>query len=259
MKNLLLLCALIILGIHLPSCHKVEGSGPIIMQTVTLPAFNAIKSNIAADIYVTKGLTQKIEIEGQQNLIDELALNVENGILSIKNKEKVKIVNWKTLKIHLTIPEWLSVELKGSGNIEGISDFESSNFYAHIGGSGNILLYSINSETVNYDISGSGDIKTNQLKAINFNTQISGSGTNTIIDGAVDNHTLKINGSGSFDFTNKFIADSAHVSITGSGNANLHVISYLNAQISGSGNIIYYGQPKIDVNITGSGKIKNGQ
>lgn len=259
MKNILIILSVILLGIYLPGCKKIEGKGPIVTQKVNLPAFNIIHSNIAANVYVSKGPIQEVNVEGQQNLIDELDFSVSGNIVTIKNKEKIKIINWSSVNIYITIPEWLGFELKGSGNISTDNYFVSPNFTSAISGSGSANLYEITADAIDVEINGSGDLKSKAIFAKTMNTTISGSGSVKIADGTSSKMNLLIKGSGSFNFDNKFTADSAFVKISGSGDAAVHVVDYLNVKISGSGNLTYFGKPIIDVDISGSGKVKNGQ
>ena len=89
-------------------------------------------------------------------------------------------------------------------------------------------------------------------------TIISGSGDIKIkSDSKAKSLDAVITGSGNIDASLLSFVD-ADLTITGSGNIIASVIDKLDASITGSGKITYTGKPLIDANITGSGKIVNG-
>ena len=217
------------------SCKKsIRGEGDVITKTIQPPSFIGIENSISADVYVTQAAVQKVEISAQSNIIDNITLEVKNGIWGIgfdKNVRKHEPIN-----IYISIPQLSSYALSGSGN------FYTNNVFDSCG-------------TVSFNISGSGNIDAHLNSNTKTYSSISGSG-NITLSGNSPYQDITISGSGNL---NAFPFHTYHsiVKISGSGNCQLTADSTLNVTISGSGNVYYKGYPVINVNNSGSGGLFN--
>lgn len=200
--------------------------------------FNSIAVGISADVYITKGSTHKVILEGDEEDLQEIETEVSGNRLKIgfednnrwwgNNKRKSKII------IHITMPELTGVSLSGSGNVKSDDLFVSEKFHGAVSGSGGMEL-NINTSEADLDISGSGRI---------------------ILKGKGEEADISISGSGDID-AEDFKVRTADIKIMGSGNCTIHVSEELESKIMGSGNIRYSGDPKhINNNSMGSGSIK---
>lgn len=75
-----------------------------------------------------------------------------------------------------------------------------------------------------------------------------------MVAGSCERTNMKISGSGNIHGGN-FIAGSASVMISGSGDAYTNILDKLTGLISGSGNIYVKGDPDINVVLSGSGRV----
>ncbi len=237
------LALIMILSAGLNSCYydyqdgnhknRIEGHGPIVKRVVDLDNFRGIIIQNAADVILTQGNTQKVEIEGQENILENLNLEVSGDVWKIRNIRPV----WRhhELIIRITLPRFNMIRLSGSGSINTDGGFENLNdVELRIGGSGDMDLQII-ADKVDATISGSGSISLEgEAKRLDF--RISGSGSIYAID-------LK--------------AEEAKARITGSGGMRVNVSDELDASIAGSGSIFYKGQPRVNKNISGSGSIQS--
>ncbi|MCK5821107.1 MAG: DUF2807 domain-containing protein [Bacteroidales bacterium] len=222
MKNtakLLFSMILIIMVATLTSCFyengnqkRIEGEGPIVKRVLELEHFDGIIIQNSADVYITRGNTQRIEVEAAENIISNLETEVSGRVWRIRNKRPV----WRTkhLQIKITIPEFRLIKVSGSGRVETETPFNNlDDVEIRISGSGNIHL-SGEAQRVDFSIAGSGDIFAFDLKA--------------------NNGTAKISGSGSI---RTYITDDLEARITGSGDIIYRGKPRINTRISGSGNI----------------------
>lgn len=237
MKNRIFQILLGISIISLSSCFHhghifdcVEGNGKFITEEFDLDNFSGITLNIAANIKLTQGDRQLVEIEGQENIIDVLDLRVRNNNLIIGFDDEC--VNHDDLTIFITIPEIKFLSIHGSGNIRGENIFNIRDLELKISGSGDIDL-GLDADDIDAKISGSGTIK---------------------LDGEMDDFDLKITGSGDLRAFGLH-CDDANLSISGSGDVEIFVDDNLDVKITGSGDVFYKGHPKLDVSITGSGEV----
>ncbi|MEF8811627.1 MAG: head GIN domain-containing protein [Bacteroidales bacterium] len=199
-------------------------------------AFSKISMSVSGDLYLTQGDEYKLEIEGDEDLLDDIETTVKNGRLKIKHNKPFRFSwNNKKVKIYVTTKEVEELSLSGSGNI--------------------IARTPISTEDVQFNVSGSGEIKIDELEAANINASISGSGDIRLAGrnsgGSLD---ISISGSGELHASDLRLR-RAEISISGSGSCDVHVTENLEADVSGSGKVRYNGNPVIDADISGSGKV----
>ncbi len=208
-----------------------EGEGSVDSYTLELDDITSIRLKISADVYLSQG-PQEVVVEGQENIVDELELDVNSGRWEIEFDDCVE--DYVDLKIYITIPNLHKVELDGSGEIFGETLFTVDDIDLEISGSGDIDL-ELECDDIEADISGSGKIK---------------------LIGTCDDLDLQISGSGDYKGFN-MECQKAKVEINGSGDAEVRVIDELDVEINGSGDVYYKGFPELDIQINGSGEVIN--
>jgi hypothetical protein len=213
--------------------NGIEGTGPVVERKVNLDTFKGISLPGSAKVYLTQGDKQEVMIQGQENIIDNLNLEVSGEVWRMEGKKPV----WRSepLKIYITMKDLRMVKISGSGDVITTNHF-----------SGN--------EDLDLNISGSGTIKLD-IEADDITGRISGSG-NINLTGKADQAEFVISGSGNFH-AEDLESNNAKVRISGSGDIFLNANDYLEASVSGSGNVIYSGNPKTDTHISGSGHVKS--
>jgi len=212
--------------------NRIQGEGPIVTEEFDLAKIRGIVVRNSADVVLTQGNNQKIVVEGQRNIIDNLKKDVSNGIWYLGNKENV----WRTkpIKVKVRLSELTMVKLAGSGSIRTSGEFDDlDDLEVRMAGSGNIEL-SVEAEDVIGHIGGSGSIS---------------------LDGEAREVDFVISGSGSI-YASDLKARRGYARISGSGGIHLDAEDELEAIISGSGNIYYEGSPRLDKRISGSGNIR---
>jgi len=162
----------------------------------SVEVFTKVDLRIAADLILTQGEQQKVLIEANEEILEDLVTIVKNGTLIIKY-EVWKITS-KRPQIYITMKDIQGVDVSGSGsvsaetkiigtdiefNISGsgkmnFTDFAADNIEINISGSGRLELFGSDElESMDFDISGSGDIISSDLIIKNISGDISGSGT----------------------------------------------------------------------------------
>jgi hypothetical protein len=210
----------------------VNGNGPIVTQEFFLSNFDGIDLELPARVFIRQGPEQEVIIEGKPNILDEIELDVRNGIWVIETDRCVNDID--VLNIFITMPEIRSLSISGSGSIESDEFLEVDDIDLRISGSGDINLGLI-ADDIEVDIPGSGDI---------------------VLEGTADDLDINISGSGDIRAFG-LEADDIFIRISGSGDAELNVISSLTVRISGSGDVEYIGNPSLDIEISGSGDVRD--
>jgi hypothetical protein len=232
-KSALFLSGIFLLFVIMSTFSCIKGKGDIVIDTFIVNPFTGIANEIAADIHVTQGSVQSVEIHAQANIMNNISLKVSNGILKI-GFIRDNVYRFDPIDIYITIPKLSDLIISGSGMISTTSMFDSCG-------------------TVTLAISGSGDIDADFNAFIKTHTSITGSGDITVT-GMSPEHSIIISGSGNI---NSFPFHTKHtdVNISGSGSCELSADSTLNVVISGSGSVYYKGHPVVNSHITGSGTI----
>ncbi len=208
----------------------LNADGPFVSQSLSLAPISGIKNETSAEVFIRQGNTQKIIAEGKEDALEELELDVNNGIWEIEFDRCVRDLD--QMQIYITLPDLRWVYSSGSGDINGENTF---------------LI-----EDLDISQSGSGDVRL-EVEADDLDVKISGSG-DLIIDGLADDSAYRLSGSGDVQAFG-LQANTAEVNISGSGGVEVNVLEFLRVRISGSGDVRYIGTPEIDVNITGSGDL----
>ena len=190
---------------------SITGEGSSVKKELDIADFTGIGLGISADIYLTKG-RQKVTIEAQQNIIDNLKKDVKSGTWHIEHDKNVKNHNKITIWISMTSVEELSIA--GSGRIitedsfDGLGDLEFSR-----AGSGT-TQFAGSATSLEVSIAGSGDVKAGDLKVENCEVSISGSG-----DCSIE------------------VSKKLEVSIAGSGDVRYKGSPRVSSSIAGSGDV----------------------
>ena len=191
------------------------------------------------NVDLVDGKEGELTVEGEENLLEYIITEVNNGKLSIKTEKGVNLKpsNWNDgIRITVPVESIDAVSLSGSGDIVGKTRIKAGDFKTAMSGSGDITL-DLETDSMTAAMSGSGDMNLSG-KTKDFDATISGSGDIKAYDLEADNVEAVISG-------------SADIKVT----AN----KKLKARVSGSGDISYRGNPeKVDTKTSGSGDISRG-
>jgi hypothetical protein len=213
------------------SWGSLSGEGPVVKQEINLSSFDEIDLGFSGNVILTPGTTQKVVVEGQQNIIDLIKRDVKDGMWKIDFSKSVK--DAKEVTVFIAIPTVKIVALTGSGRISSTGQFTGLN-------------------QLDVAVSGSGDIQFDAT-AKDMNLYLSGSGD---IEMRGTTNTLEITISGSGDVSAASLkASKCQVHISGSGDADVHVNGDLETSISGSGDVHYKGEANVTARISGSGEV----
>jgi hypothetical protein len=233
MKNLLLYATMLAF-----SCTAPVLSGETVKEIRNVSPFSVVSLSISADVFLSQGPVQKIEIEGDKTSLEEIETVVNEGTLKICTKDRFH-GNIGKVSVYITVPEIKALTIAGSGDIAAGSDVRTDELDLNVSGSGSIRFSELSAREVSATITGSGNI------------DVSAGQAQSEID-------VVITGSGSFS-AEGFSAQEADVTITGSGSVRVWAVKELETNITGSGNVAYKGNPLVNANSTGSGRTSSIQ
>jgi len=215
------------------SCATDIMTGQIVKEARNLPVFQAIHLSMSADVYLSQGGPQSVQIEAEKASLEDIETEVKGNSLIVKTRDG----QWRGMgkvKVFITVQEISQIDLSGSGNIESQTPIRSGDMKIELSGSGNVKIMALEAPKIAVTITGSG------------NVTMAGTNDQAQLDAT-------ITGSGSMK-AEELSAASAVITITGSGSARVNVLKELETNITGSGNVQYKGNPMINAHSTGSGK-----
>jgi hypothetical protein len=175
-KSLILIC-LTVVCISLHSCQEedsswfpVSGSGEIVGQERTVPAFSKIKSSIAGNITITESKDQQIKVSAQKNLLDLLETEVVNETLYLSFGSHA-VETDSLISIQIFLPKLNGATQTGSGNITSELAIPEINLI----GSGNVKCAG-KTDHVQVKLAGSGVVNLEEMMVAKADVKISGNG-----------------------------------------------------------------------------------
>jgi hypothetical protein len=237
MRNLLLLpLAVALLG----GCaaadvlsQTVEGSGVSAVRTERADGVRRVALGAPGTLVVEVGRASDLRIEGDDNLVERLVVERENGTLRIRTPRNTNFDPALPLRYHVGVAALEGVSVAGSGRVEADGG-SGGTFEVEVAGSGDAVVSGVRADAVALSRAGSGD---------------------AAVGGATGAVSVDIAGSGNAD-AGRLAARSATVSIAGSGDVTLRVSDRLDVEIAGSGDVRYYGDPEVHRAVAGSGDVE---
>ncbi len=231
MKKITLLLAFVF-ALTAAYAQKLKGSGPLVEQDLRVENFTGISLNFSGDVFITQGDRYAVRVQGQQNLIDDLNTEIEDGIWKIKFKSRN--VDYKSkFHVYITMPTLTYAKVNGSGAITSKGKFTNlDRLTAGVHGSGDLDL-DIEADALTVKVTGSGDAR---------------------FSGTANAVNVSLTGSGDYDGYN-LRGKNCEAKLTGSGDIEIHATEFLLAEVIGSGDIDYKGSPQVKAKVRGSGDI----
>ncbi|MTI22191.1 DUF2807 domain-containing protein [Fulvivirga sp. RKSG066] len=205
-------------------------------KTVNVSEFTEVYLKTSADVYISKGSTLRVEVEGDEDDLEDVDIYVKGGTLYIDSEDSWSWFGSSSsdVTVNITMPTIEGASVSGSGSLVGKDKFRTNELSLAVSGSG-IIELNADAGYTSTAVSGSGKI---------------------YLSGSAEEMSVKISGSGRVK-AEDFVSEKCKVSISGSGSAQVNVKSSIDARISGSGSVYYKGDPaKVDSHTSGSGRIR---
>ncbi|MEH6705821.1 head GIN domain-containing protein [Galbibacter orientalis] len=242
MKKIILLCIAATSSMAVNAqwfgSENVKGNGNVITVERSTENYDAVGVAGFFDVELIAGTEGKITITAEENLIPHIETEVKNGELQIKTEKGYNLSTSRRNSILIIVPfESLdAVSLAGSGDVITKNTIKTNAFKANLAGSGDLTL-DVESTSVESHLAGSGDV---------------------VLRGSTGDFECALSGSGDIS-AKQLKAKNVDVSISGSGDVDVHCNGELKVRVSGSGDVEYYGNPtKEDSKVSGSGDVSRG-
>lgn len=254
--------------------QQIKGSGTVTTQEREVSNFTQVELKSIGNLTIKQGQPTSLTIKADDNLMQYITTDVEEGTLEIGMQPNVNVDPTSTIEYTLVVDSLSSVQLSGFGNITA-DELSGDEINVVLAGSGDITIGTVDATKVNMQLTGFGNITTNEVKTTDSDLSLTGSGDinigkfnaakldatisgfgNASISGSVDDQVFRLTGSGSFK-GGDLQSQTANITISGFGDATVWAEQDLDLTITGSGTVNYYGDPHLNQTITGMGKIKS--
>ena len=150
----------------------LRGSGVAASAARVVPAFSAVDLAGSSVLTVRVGAQQAVVVHADDNLIDLVTTDVEDGTLVVGTSGS--FTTQSPMTVDVTVPTLETVVLSGSGvvTVEGVT---AERLVVRAPGSG-VLTISGAAEQLDVSLTGSGDVRLEELLARDVAATLSGSG-----------------------------------------------------------------------------------
>lgn len=233
------------LSISFSNCLGVKISNPADNLTTVVKVdapFHGIETTGTADIEYIPGDAIKIEISAPEEIMPNITVKVEKGVLKIGQKESTftnrnigkyaisarvtapgidcfKTYGTGDMKVEYITGKKLKFYTYGTGNIN-TENVECDEAYFKTYGTGDINIDKLNITTGELETAGTGDIKIKMINATDLKANTSGTGDIDLMGGHIIEGSFKATGTGDIE-AKKVSVDKKHVRGSKTGNVNL--------------------------------------
>lgn len=241
------------LTMGMTSCKSEWGAnnslsnGPKITESRSLKGFEEIEINGSPRVCYTQADSFSIQVVGTREAVDNILTEVQGKTLSIRNRGKIKMVNFSLgnddgLTVYVTSPDLTAIRLNGSGDFEAKGKVDTDRMDIVLRGSGDIDMKDVICDRCEVELIGSGDISLGHLDALEASATLVGSGDVDLKLLRVQKTQLSLKGSGDIDADFKEGCGAVDCELRGSGDITLKgAVQKFTHHKSGSGDIDYDG------------------
>jgi hypothetical protein len=200
----------------------ITGSGTKVQQRRELPPFHSIVFKGNGRVLLTQGEDHSITVKADDNVLDMLKTEVENGTLTIWSEKW--IMDESTADYDIVMSDLREISISGMGEIRGKETIRADEIGIRLGGTGSVDL-EVDAAFIRTRISGTGEVR---------------------LGGKTREHDIDIRGLGELDAYD-LVSHNTRVEISGAGECSVHVLENLTVDISGAGEVRYKGEPAVTV------------
>lgn len=216
------------------STARIE-AGETTSRSYSLGDFDQIEVAGPYEVQVRTGGAHSVQATGDERGIERMIVEVEDGALRIHTRKRdgwLGSHRGGKVLLTVTVPALRGADIAGSGRIV-VDRVSGESFEGRVAGSGDLRLGQVEVDRLKMGVTGSGEIQAG---------------------GRAREAAYDIAGSGHIGAA-KLLAETAAISIAGSGNIAGHATGTASVEIAGSGNVALTGGAKCAISKAGSGNV----
>lgn len=211
---------------------SIEGNGNVVNEDRAVQSFHGISVENGIDVYITQTNQEKLLLIADENLLDIIETEVQDGILRIGSRENIRKAS--SLKIELSYVNLDFIKISSAGDVKGNNKLTTDNIEIRLSSAGDLDL-DLDANRIDCKISSSGDVNLAGT-AKYFDANLSSAGDLNAFD---------------------LITEECKVRVSSAGNAKVYAAQSLDLEASSAGDIRYKGDGKIvNLKTSSAGTIK---
>ncbi len=242
------------------SCNIIErndakASSTITNRTYSVGNFRSIETSTIVDFKITQGDSTHLSLQAPSNLIDNINVEKQNGVLRVssKNEKRFRNPNQKLI-MTVIVPTLDAITSSGTGNIKFIGKFTASDLLINSLGTGNIIMPDLITRKLSVTLSGTGDVDF-KGKAETVNLETLGTGDIAFSSPNCSKIVCTTSGTGDIELTGS--ANYAEMTTLGTGDveAKNFTVKTVKATSSATGDIVCHATESFMGSANGTGEI----
>ncbi len=225
------------LAFLLSACHfnintGEKGNGKVVTQERNVSdEFTEVKGSAGLDVYLTQGDENKIVVEADENLLQYIETDIENGKLHVTTSENIG--RSKSKKVYVTYKQLSNIEASSGADVTGNTVIKSE-FLSLKSSSGADLNVEVFAKDLTAKTSSGADLR------------VKGKASSLIADAS----------SGSEINAKDLLVISCNAEASSGAEVTVNVKEQLETHVSSGGDINYYGNPvSVNSNESHSGSV----
>ena len=158
-KILMLIVLLACAGCH--HMHSVRGAGTLAQQKREVAPFTSISAQGQFDIDVFCQKTQSIELEGDDNVLPLISIEVSNNVLHVRPLRDYSVST--PIKVKISVPDLEGLTISGAGRA-AVAGLHNDKFEVSVNGAPTVRV-SGDTSTLAIDANGAAKVDTHKLHA----------------------------------------------------------------------------------------------
>jgi hypothetical protein len=237
LRTLAIIMVAVLLVFTAASCIRItgiRGSGNVVTEERKALGFDKVAVSAGMNLYLEQGSKEYLKIEAEDNILQNIATEVNNGKLIIKYKNLIGSVSaTEPINVYLTV-----VNLKELDASSGVV----------------IDSKEINTDSLKINIS-SGASGEMIIKANSCDINLS-SGSTLKLSGTVQSQKVDLSSGVEYRAAD-LLSKNAEITVSSGASANVSVSDNLDVNISSGASVEYSGTPAIVSNISSGGSLKS--
>lgn len=211
--------------------EPLAGNGLLMTQFRLLPNYNGLVLHAKMDVVLTNDI-DSLELEAEENLLEYITTNVNDGQLHIHWKEGSWVRPTLPIKIKAPIRSISSIVLNDDGFITSLDTLRGDTLILKNNDDADLTL-SLEVKHLSVTITDNGDVE---------------------LEGSANQLEANIHSSGDLDAPG-LVVQNATIHNQSRGGAKLQIENQLHAELNGSGHIKFKGSATVDATANGKGRV----
>ncbi len=225
---------LVLSAVSCISITGIRGSGNVVTEERSVSGFDKVAISAGMNLYLEQGSREYLKIEAEDNILQNITTEVNNGKLTVRFKNLIgSVSSTEPINVYLTVVNIKELDAS-SGVVIDSKEINADNLKIRIssGASGEIII-----------------------KANSLDVNLS-SGSTLKLSGTVESQKADLS-SGVEYRASDLASKNADINLSSGASAEISVSDNLDVNISSGASVEYSGTPAIVSNISSGGSLKN--